>query len=120
MGYRAFSSPPGRDRGIDLLAHPDSFGFERPHIKGQVKHRGDKVKGEEMRGFLGALKAGDNGLYISTGGFTSDAIREAEHKPDVSLLDRDEFINLLLEYYEKLEPEFQAKVPLRRVWIPTE
>jgi restriction system protein len=121
MGYRAVSSKPGRDRGIDVIAHPDALKLGRPRIKGQVKHRTSAATGEEMRSFLGTLRSGDNGLYVSTGGFTSDARLEASqaHAP-VTIMDRDEFIELMLEYYEHLEPEFQAKVPLRKVWLPTE
>jgi len=74
-----------------------------------------------MREFLGALRAGDSGLYVATGGFTSDATVAAEHSPvPVTLLDRDGFIQLLLEHYEVLDPQFKAKVPLRKVWVPTE
>ncbi len=121
MGYRAVSSPPGRDRGIDIVAHPDALGFERPRIKVQVKHRKNSTSGPEMRSFLGALRAGDNGLFVSTGGFTNDAKTEAgqAHEP-VTILDRDGFIKLMLEHYEAMEPEFQSKVPLRKVWLPTE
>jgi len=32
MGFRAISSPPGPDRGVDIVAHPDALGFERPRI----------------------------------------------------------------------------------------
>jgi restriction system protein len=53
MGYKAVSSPPGRDRGIDIAVHPDTLGFERPRIKVQVKHRKEPTKGPEMRSFLG-------------------------------------------------------------------
>lgn len=121
MGFRAVSSPPGRDRGVDIVAHPDPLGFERPRIKVQVKHRKDTTSGPEMRSFLGALRAGDNGLFVSTGGFTNDAKMEARqaHEP-VTLLDRDKFIKLMLEHYEALEPEYQSKVPLRKIWVPAE
>lgn len=74
-----------------------------------------------MRSFLGTLREGDSGLYVSTGGFTGDARLEAERSREpVTLLDRDDFIDLLLEYYEELEPEHKSKVPLRKVWVPTE
>ena len=33
MGYRAVSTTPGPDRGVDIIAHPDALGFERPRIK---------------------------------------------------------------------------------------
>lgn len=38
----------------------------------------------------------------------------------VTLLDQDDFIELLIEHYEKLEPEFQAMIPLKRLNIPVE
>lgn len=39
MGFRAVSCSPGPDRGVDIVAHPDPSGFERPHIKAQVIRR---------------------------------------------------------------------------------
>ena len=59
-----------------------------------------------------------NGLFVSTGGFTPHAIREAEKHPNITLIDRDSFVNFLLEHYDKLEPQYQAMVPLQRVYIP--
>jgi restriction system protein len=121
MGFRAVSSPPGPDRGIDIVAHPDPFGFERPRIKVQVKHRQGTAGGPDVRAFLGTLRSGESGLYVSTGGFTRDASLEAERSREpVTLLDRDAFIRILLEHYETLDPEFKAKVPLRKVWVPAE
>jgi restriction system protein len=121
MGFRAVSTPPGPDRGVDIVAHPDPFGFERPRIKVQVKHRKGSVGGPEMRSFLGSLREGDSGLYVSTGGYTNDAALEAERSREpVSLLDRDDFIRLLIEHYDVLEPEYKAQVPLRKVWVPAE
>ncbi len=119
MGFRAISSPPGPDRGVDVIAYRDSLGFERPRIKAQVKHRTSPAGGPDMRAFVATLREGDSGLYVSTGGFTGDAQLEAERaREPVTLFDRDGFIRLLLENYEALDPEFKAKVPLRRVWVP--
>ena len=121
MGFRAISSLPGRDRGVDIVAHPDALGFERPRIKAQVKHRKDSAGGPEMRSFIATLRNGENGLYVSTGGFTRDAEVEARGaREPVTLIDRDAFIQLFLEHYEDLEPEYKAQVPLRRVWVPAE
>jgi len=121
MGFRAVSTLPGPDRGVDIIAHPDALGFERPRIKAQVKHRKGSVGGPEMRAFIATLRDGENGLYVSTGGFTRDAEVEARGaREPVTLLDRDAFIRLLLEHYEDLEPEYKAQVPLRKVWVPAE
>ena len=122
MGFRAVTVAPGPDRGVDIVAHPDPFGFERPRIKVQVKHRKGNVGGPEMRSFLGTLRAGDSGLYVSTGGFTGDARLEAAERSrePVKLLDRDDFIRLLLEHYEALDSEYKAQIPLRKVWVPAD
>ncbi|MFO8079200.1 MAG: hypothetical protein R6V07_02735 [Armatimonadota bacterium] len=33
-------------------------------------------------------------------------------------MDRDQFVDLLTEHYEKMEPEYQAMIPLKKVYIP--
>lgn len=38
----------------------------------------------------------------------------------LTLLDRDDFIRVLLEHYDALDSEYKAQVPLRRVWVPAE
>lgn len=121
MGYRAVSHPPGADGGVDIVAHPDALGFGQPKIKVQVKHRKGTVGGPELRAFLATLRSGESGLYVSTGDFTNDARREAETaREPTTLLEREGFIRLLLENYEELDPEFKAKVPLRKLWVPAE
>jgi len=103
------------------VAYPEALGCERPRIKMQVKHRRDKASGPEMRSFLGALRTGDNGLFVPTGGFTPDAKQDADQSREpITKLDRDGFIQLMLEHYELLEPEFQSKGPLGQVWVPAE
>ncbi len=117
MGYHAISSPPGRDRGVDIMITHDPLGLEGLRIEAQVKHWKASVSSSDMRSFLGTLR-NDHGVFVSTGGFTSEAQSEAAHaQTPVKLLDRDEFIELLLENYQSLEPAFQALVPLRKIWI---
>ena len=41
MGYTAFVTAPSGDHGVDVIAHPDALGIERPYVKVQVKS-GDK------------------------------------------------------------------------------
>ena len=36
----------------------------------------------------------------------------------LTLMDRDQFVDLLTEHYEKLKPEYQATVPLKKVYLP--
>ena len=121
MGFRTKVSPPGPDGGVDIRAFPDAFGFQAPRIRVQVKHRKGQATQQEVQQFAGATNASGenyNGLFVSTGGFTSHAIREAEKHPNITLVDRESFVNFLLEHYDKLEPQYQAMVPLQRVYIP--
>ena len=121
IGYNATTTDPGPDQGVDIVAHPDALGFEEPLIKSQVKHRKSTTGGPEMREFVGTLGDTEKGLFVSTGGFTRDAKQAAEKtSARVALLGRDEFIDLFLQHYESIEAEYQAKVPLKRVYVPTQ
>lgn len=118
LGFRTKLSKRGADGGFDIVAHPDALGFEEPRVKVEVKHRKGSMGGPEVRNFRSTIRTGEKGLYVSTGGFKGDARGELEKAgPPLVLMDQDEFIALLTENYDKLEPEFQALVPLRKVYI---
>ncbi|UTA49448.1 restriction endonuclease [Simiduia sp. 21SJ11W-1] len=71
MGYKEKVSPNGPDRGVDVIASPDGLGLTQPRIKAEVKHRDGSMGAPAIRGFIGALREGDSGLFVSTGGFTA-------------------------------------------------
>lgn len=118
MEFKTRVSAPGRDLGVDIIAFPDAFGFQSPRVKVQVKHRKGQATAPEVRQLAGTLRQNENGLFLSTGGFTTEALREPEKHTSITLIDRDHFVNLLLEHYERLEPQYQALVPLRKAYIP--
>ncbi|WP_222434174.1 restriction endonuclease [Comamonas flocculans] len=120
MGYKTRISPKGSDRGKDIVASPDGFGFEDPRIVVEVKHReGSAIGSQQIRSFLGGRHDHDKGLYVSTGGFTKDARYEAERgRIPVMLMDLDDLVRALLEHYERMDVEMQRLVPLRKVYWP--
>lgn len=121
MGYEAEATPERHDRGVDVVAHPDALGFEEPYLNVQVKRQQGRVGGPAMREFTGTLGQDEKGMYVATGGYTRDArsvAREARRR--ITLLDRDDFIELLIEHYDELEPEYKTLVPLRPVYLPTQ
>lgn len=79
MGYHVpHVAAPGPDGGVDLIAYRDPLGTTTPRIKVQVKHRDKKAMAKEVRELEGLLRRDDDiGLLVSSGGFTSDAAREA-------------------------------------------
>lgn len=122
MGYKTRVSPPGPDGGHDIFASPDGLGLEEPRIFVEVKHRSStQIGAPEIRSFLGGRRTGDRCLYVSTGGFTKDAKSEAQRASvPLTLVDLGQLRELLVDYYEKLDPETQQLVPLKRLYWPIE
>lgn len=120
MGYRTRISPKGPDQGVDVFASPDGLGFEEPRIKTEVKHRPKtSISSQDIRSFLGGLRPGDKGLYISTGGFTLDAKYEAQRSNiPLSLVSLDDLAVLVVTYYESFDLDGRALIPLVKIYWP--
>jgi len=120
MGYKTRISPAGPDRGKDIIASPDGFGFEQPRIVVEVKHRPNTSMGApEIRSFLGGRHNDDKGLYVSTGGFSKEARYEAERASiPVVLLDLDELVKEILRHYSNMDVEARSLVPLTNIYWP--
>jgi restriction system protein len=119
LGYRTQISPAGPDRGKDIIASKDGFGFERPRIVVEVKHRKGQMGAQEIRSFLGGRHADDRGLYVSTGGFSRDAQYEAERAATVThLMTLDELAKALVEQYDQIDEVGRRLLPLTKVYWP--
>jgi restriction system protein len=120
MGYQTRVSPRGPDRGADIVASPDGFGFQEPRIVVEVKHRpGQRMGAPEIRSFLGGRHQRDKGLYVSTGGFTNEARYEADRAAiPLTTWDFEELTETLLRYYEKLDQETRQLIPLKAFYWP--
>ena len=104
MGYKTRISPAGPDRGKDIVASPDGFGFESPRIVVEVKHRKGAMGSQEIRSFLGGRHKDD---------------KEAERASiPLSLMDIDELVAALIENYDALDNETKRLLPLRRLYWP--
>jgi restriction system protein len=58
---------------------------------------------QDLRSFIAALRPRHKGLYVSTGGFTKEARYEADRANNqVSLIDSDELVNLIINYYDNV------------------
>ncbi len=112
-------APPGRDGGIDILAHTDPLGIKMPRIKVQVKRRTDKVAVDGLRSFMAVLGDQDVGLFVSAGGFTREAENEArtQEKRKITLLGLEQFFDLWLEHYAKVEEADRQLLPLKPVYF---
>jgi restriction system protein len=120
LGYRTQVSPPGPDRGRDVIASPDGLGIESPRIRVEVKHRpGTRMGAPDIRSFIGGMREGDRGIYLSTGGFANEAKYEADRaERPVTLIDMDELVALVVEHYESMDVEARGLVPLKKFYWP--
>ena len=108
----------GPDGGIDLIAYPDPLGLDAIKIIVQVKQTPNtKVTGPKMRELSGLLRQdGDVGLFVATGGFTADAITEAQRSHRrIQTINLVEFIELWQEFYPDMSEEDKARLPLKEV-----
>ena len=111
-------APPGPDGGTDIIAYQDPLGTVKPHIRVQVKHRkSNKANREEIAALRGIIRQDrEIGLFVSSGGFTSDAVREARSGTvHIELIDLDRFLELWEGHYDKLTEEDRGRLPLRKV-----
>lgn len=119
MGYYvSWVSPPGPDKGMDILAYSDPLGTRNPRIKVQVKRREDSISVDGLRSFLAVLGDQDVGIFVSTGGFTSAAEQEArtQEKRKITLLGLERLFDLWVEHYEKITESEKRLLPLKPVY----
>jgi restriction system protein len=111
-------APPGPDKGIDILAHTDPLGTSTPRIKVQVKRRADKISADGLRSFMAVLGDQDVGIFVSTGGFTSEAESEArtQERRTVTLVDLEKLFDLWVLHYERVAEADKRLLPLKSVY----
>lgn len=121
MGYYTpFVAPKGKDGGIDIIAYQDPLGARSPRIKCQVKHRLDSPSTvKEVRELVGVMaKEGEIAIFVSSGGFSSDAkVFSRDSSTHVELIDLEKFIALWIDFYDKMVDEDKKLMPLRPVFF---
>src|ERR1035438_1166770 len=118
MGYRTVESAKGTDEGVDIIAHKDELKLEPPIIKVQVKSTEGSIGGPDVRQLSGNLGTGEYGLLVTLGSFSRQAVDFAKSRPNMRLIDGDEFIRFILTHYEQLDPKYKRFLPLKKLYVP--
>lgn len=115
MGHHIeWKAPPGPDSGVDIHAAADGVAGRR--IKVQVKRRQDVIAVDAIRSFRDTLRAGDTGLFVSIGGFTREAVKEARvGQQHLILINGKRFFDLWVSNYEKIPEERRRLLPIKLV-----
>jgi len=92
------------------------------HVIFQCKRYQGVVSAGEIRDFRGAMVGrSDKGLFITTGSFSRDAIREAtrDGAPPIDLVDGDLLAEKLKEFRLGIKVETVEKVTVQPEWFKT-
>jgi restriction system protein len=120
QGFKTMRSPPGADGGVDILGGSGPLGLDPPFLCVQVKATqapSDVKVFRELAGSMVAFKA-TQGLLVSWGGFTQPVIRESRQETfKIRLWDQTDLVKAIHDTYDRLDPEIQAELPLKRVWM---
>lgn len=118
MGYRADVTQQSGDGGVDVIASRDPLRLTPPIIKVQCKRTVSPIGGPAVQGLLGTLAQGGSelALFVTLGGYTTEALHIGRTRHDLRLVTGSELIDLVLEHYEHLAPEWRRQIPLRNVY----
>lgn len=108
------------DGGIDGKGIVRINGFMSFHVIFQCKKYQGSVSSSAIRDFRGAMVGrADKGLFITTGTFTSSAIKEAtrDGAPPIDLVDGEHLAEKLKELNLGVKTEMVEKVTLNKDWF---
>ena len=117
MGYFVnWIAPQGKDQGVDIVALSDPLGTQGPRVKVQVKREQSKTTATTLRAFYSVLHEGDIGVFVTLGGFTSDAETEARNAiRRIRLIDANEFFRLWARHYDDIPEQDRRRLPISLV-----
>lgn len=118
IGYHATVTPRSGDHGVDVIAHPDPLGLQKPFIKVQAKSGTGSVGEPVVNQLKGCLNPGEQGIVVSLGKFTPQAEAAARAGGNIMLVDGKKFVELFLDHYERLDQTWQIRFRLRQVFVP--
>ena len=108
------------DGGIDGKGIVKISGFLSFHVIFQCKRYKGSVTSSQIRDFRGAMQGrADKGLFITTGNFTRDAVKEAtrDGAPPIDLIDGEILCEKLKEYKLGVKTELIEKVEIIGEWF---
>lgn len=119
-GFTTYMSPPGPDKGVDILASGGTLGFGSPKICVQVKSSDapvDRIVLDQLGGVMKNFNA-TYGLLVSWSGFKNSVISEtAKQFFDIRLWTHKEVISEFLKHYDQMDEEIKEMIPLKRIWV---
>jgi restriction system protein len=102
------------------VAGKGSLGFDPPRLVVQVKSQDTPVDVGVLRELQAVMRqfSAQQGLLVAWGGVTKALSKEAQRLFfEIRIWDAGEVVKELQQNYEHLADEFQADLPLKRIWV---
>ena len=118
-GFFTEVAPPGPDGGIDIFAGRGPLGLDSPKLIVQVKSSPEPVDAKVVRELHGVLTThgAEQALLVAWGGVNRVAQRELRSQFfRVRVWDAENLLDAILRNYERLDEEWRAELPLKRIW----
>jgi len=118
QGFTGVStSPPGADRGVDILAGHGPLGLDAPRLAVQVKTGQAGVNEfRQLRGTMADFRA-EHGLLVAWSGFKGTV--KVESRPShftVRLWDAEDLLREIFANYDDMSSRIRGRLGLKRVW----
>jgi restriction system protein len=118
-GLTCVVSPPGPDKGIDIVAGGGPLGLDSPRIVVQCKSGQAPVDISVIQRLQGAMgtTGAEQALLVAFGGVNKAAAELLTNQQfKVKVWDADALVEALLQEYPRLDASIRELIPLRSVW----
>lgn len=114
MGYAVQVQQGTHDLGVDVIAHPDPLVCNTAvKDSGEERDQQDRREGSELRGLL---NQGEKACWSRWAIFRT-TLSMCSKTMDLVLIDGERFVELFLEFYDRLDPAVRNQFSLRRVHV---
>jgi len=113
------SSADFEESTIHMTASLDPLGINEKRLVVHLSHLGQVTTLEGLHSFVSQLRDNDQGVFISTGGFTKSARNDASinRNSNLSLIDLEKLVELWLLSMNKLPTHAKNLLPLKPIYF---
>lgn len=103
IGYgEGYVTQKTRDNGIDGVLMEDPLGLDLIYIQAKKRDKNVRIGSPDIYAFVGAIagKGGNKGIFVTTAGFTDDAISFAsmQRALSITLIDGSRLVELMIKH----------------------
>jgi len=116
MGFATMTTDYVGDKGVDVVGVLNAEGLTAVRLKVQVRRTRGNIGIKEVQRMRGTLAVDEHGAIVTTGGFSQTAQEEAESEKmkQISLIDGEALIDIVLRHYDELDDEYKELIQLKK------